>query len=186
MTVEEIFTKISAHMINGMMFHEQMANYYQFLGFCGYMRCHEYRYLCETMEHRKLNFCYMNLYNKLIPEPEFDNTSAIPSNWYRYTRQEVDNSTKRNAVENGVAMWLKWEKETVELYKQMHEELEEKHEITAAGYVADLICAAQKEIIHAEKKQLSLEAAEYSLAFVDGKQDKMYHKYNKKLGDWLD
>lgn len=184
MTVEEIFTKLSAHMINGMMFHEQMANYYQFMGFNGYMKCHEYRYLCETMEHRKLNFCYCNLYNKMIPEPKFDNVSVIPANWYRYTRQEVDNSTKRNAVENGVAEWLKWERETVELYKGLYKELSEMGEVTAAGYVCELICNAEKEIQHAEKKQLGLEAAEYSLAFVTGKQDKLERKYSEKMGDW--
>lgn len=59
MTVEEIFSKISAHMIEGMMFHEQMCNYYDFLGLHGYKRCHEYHYLCETIEHRKLERFYI-------------------------------------------------------------------------------------------------------------------------------
>lgn len=181
MSVEEIFTKLSEHMINGMMFHEQMANYYDFMGLHGYKRCHEYHYICETVEHRKLSRFYMNKYNKLIPEPKFENESVIPSNWYRYTRQEVDNSTKKNAVENGVSEWLKWEKETHALYSDMYNELIKIGDITAAYYVQCLICKVEKEIKHAERKQLALEATEYSLAYVVGQQDAIHDKYKKKL-----
>lgn len=181
MTVEEIFVKLSAHMINGMMFHEQMANYYDFIGLCGYKRCHEYHYICETIEHRKLNRCYINKYNKMIPEPEFDNQSVIPPNWYRYTRQEVDNSTKRNVVENGVAEWLKWERETHKLYTDMYKELYDLGEITSAAYMECLIHKVEKEIKHAERKQLDLEAVEYNLSYVIGKQQCIHDKYKKKL-----
>ena len=48
MTVEEIFSKISQRMIGGLMFHEQMSNYYDFLNLRGYKKCHEYHYLEET------------------------------------------------------------------------------------------------------------------------------------------
>lgn len=180
MTVEEIFVKLSDHMINGMMFHEQMANYYDFMGLCGYKRCHEYHYICETMGHRKLNRCYINRYNKLIPESEFNNTSVIPSNWYRYERQEVDAGTKRNAVKNGVAEWLKWEHETHELYSEIYKELCDLGEVTSAEYVKRLICDVEKEIKCAERKQLELEAVEYNLSYVISKQHKVHNKYKRK------
>ena len=35
MTVEEIYAELSAHMIKGIMMHEQLANYYDFLGLEG-------------------------------------------------------------------------------------------------------------------------------------------------------
>ena len=44
MTIEEIFGRISQHMIRGMMTHDQLASYYDFLGLRGYKRCHEYHY----------------------------------------------------------------------------------------------------------------------------------------------
>ncbi len=35
MTIEEIFSEISKHMIEGIMIHAQMADYYNFLGLKG-------------------------------------------------------------------------------------------------------------------------------------------------------
>ena len=45
MTIKEIYAQIAEHMIKGMMIHEQLANYYDFLGLKGYKRCHEYHYM---------------------------------------------------------------------------------------------------------------------------------------------
>lgn len=41
MTVEEIFTELSAHMIQGLMFHDQINSYYLFLGLNKYACDHE-------------------------------------------------------------------------------------------------------------------------------------------------
>ena len=40
MTVDEIFSKLSGHMIKGLMIHDQMSDYYDFLSLRGYKRCH--------------------------------------------------------------------------------------------------------------------------------------------------
>ena len=55
MTYEEIFSNISAHMIKGIMFHAQMADYFDFLGLKGYKRLHEYHYFDESIMFRKLS-----------------------------------------------------------------------------------------------------------------------------------
>ena len=67
MTIEEIYGRISKHMILGMMIHDQLANYYDFLGLKGYKRCHEYHFLSETCAYRGLNRYFINHHNKLIP-----------------------------------------------------------------------------------------------------------------------
>lgn len=98
MKTEEIFSTILTRMIKGLMVHEQFTNYYDFLGLQGYKRCHEYHYLEENQEYRKLIHYYIKKYNKLVPETSFDNPQIIPDSWYRYTRQEVDLKTKQQAV----------------------------------------------------------------------------------------
>ncbi len=181
MTVEEIFTKISAHMIKGIMFHEQMSNYYDFLNLRGYKRCHEYHYICETVEYRKLQRYYINCYNKLIPDSDIGNTSIIPTNWSRYTRQEVDGSTKRNAVKSGISEWIKWERETRDLYADMYKELEKMNEVSAAAYICKLVCKVEKEIKHAERKGIDLETVDYDMSVIVFAQKKMHDKYLHKL-----
>ena len=71
MNSEELFAKISAHMVKGIMFHAQMADYYDFLGLRGYKRMHEYHYFEESMMFRALHRYYINNYCKLHQKPYF-------------------------------------------------------------------------------------------------------------------
>lgn len=181
MTVEEIFGKISEHMIQGMMLHEQMCSYYDFLSLHGYKRCHEYHYFCETAEHRKIQRFFINRYNKLIPTSDIENHSVIPSSWYKYDRQSVDTSTKRNAIKTGFSVWISWETETRDLYTQLYEELEKSGEISAAEKVCDLIKKVDMEIKKAERKILDLESVGYDMVMIVESQHKIHEKYRRKL-----
>lgn len=102
MAIEDIYSRITQHMIRGMMIHEQLANYYDFLGLYGYSKCHEYHYLEETKSFRDVNKFFIKVFNKLIPELPVDSSSIIPPTWFQYTRQDVDNETKKRAVQNGL------------------------------------------------------------------------------------
>ena len=51
MTVEQIFSEIINHMVKGLMVHEHLANYYDFLGLQGYRQCHEYHYKEESCSY---------------------------------------------------------------------------------------------------------------------------------------
>ena len=118
MNIEEIYSKINEHMINGLMLHDQLANYYDFLGLKGYKRCHEYHYLHENLNYRALNRYFINHHNKLIPEVKFDNKSVIPVSWYNHIRIDADPATKKEAVKTGLVAWVTWERETKKLYEQ--------------------------------------------------------------------
>ena len=117
MTAEEVYSKIASHMIKGMMAHDQLANYYDFLGLKGYKRCHEYHFMCETVAYRSINRYFINHYNKMVEQEQVSDPELIPSSWYKYTRHDVDINTKRNAVKVGLDKWVAWEKETKTLYE---------------------------------------------------------------------
>ena len=120
MTLEEIYRDLSAHMIKGLMVHDELANYYGFLGLDGYRCCHEYHYMAENCGYKKLNKYFIHHHNKLIPYKDIDNPNVIPDSWYRYAREDVDNATKENAIKRGLSIWLEWEKETKRLYQNMY------------------------------------------------------------------
>lgn len=67
---------------------------------------------------RTVNRYFINHHNKLIPKLEVSDPEIIPSSWYKYSRQDVDNGTKKNAVKNGLTLWREWETETKELYEK--------------------------------------------------------------------
>jgi len=116
MTVDEIFTKLAAHMVEGMMIHDTLSKGYDFLGLYGFSKCHEYHHIEETKGYECLLHYYSTRYHKLleiknIPEPEI-----IPANWYKYTTMAVDVATKRQAVKTMMEKWVEWERNTKKLY----------------------------------------------------------------------
>ena len=181
MTLEEIFSKLSSHTIRGMMIHEGMANYFDFLGLQGYKRCHEYHYFCESIENRKLQHFFINRYNSLIPEGKIDSSSVIPSSWLSHKRQDVDKSTKRNAVASAIEEWIKWEHETRKVLHEAYKELCDLSEVSAAQYVLEMISANDREIKKAEKTHLKLEAVDYDMVYITEHQDKIHKKYKEKM-----
>lgn len=181
MVVEEIFAKLKNHMIEGMVFHDQMAQYYDFLSLKGYKRCHEYHYFTETLGYRKLCRYFMNHYHMFIPWEEMDNPRAIPDSWYRYTRQEVDTGTKKSAVKSGIEKWVKWEKDTKNLYQEMYQELVGIGEIAAAQKIMCYICDVDCELKHVERKHLDLESIGYDLPTIVMRQHEIHDMYKEKL-----
>jgi hypothetical protein len=168
-------------MIEGMMVHESMANYYDFLGLKGYKRCQEYHYLDETISYRSVCRYFINHHGKLIPEDEVNDPNVIPESWYAHDRMDVDPDTKRKAVKDGYSKWHDWEKETKKLYSHLYKELMELGEIADAKKVTDLICDVDQELKWIERDILDLEAVDYDIVYIVECQKCLHEKYKKKM-----
>lgn len=181
MTAEEVFKTMSSHMIKGIMIHEQMSDYYDFLNLHGYKRCHEYHMHCEMKNMRKLHRYFINHFNRLIEEDQIANPDSIPSSWYRYTRQEVDVNTKRSAVKTGIEKWVAWEQETKDLYQKMYKELCEIGEVAAAKKICKFIRDVDCELKWAQRKHLNLVTVDYDIGYILGEQDHLHDWYKEKM-----
>lgn len=180
MTVSEIFSKINNHMIEGMMLHEQMANYYDFLGLDGFKRMHEYHFLKEAAQMRGINRYYINHYNMLVHDASTKNPEAVPMAWHKYARQDVDASTKRNAVKTACEKWHAWEKETKKLYQESYMQLCDLGEIAAACKIKELVKAVDMELKGVERLHIKLKSIDYDLPTIILMQDDMHDKYKSK------
>ena len=188
MTLEQIYSELAAHKIKGMMMHENLANYYDFLGLKGYKRCHEYHFLEETCSFRKLNRYYINHHNKLIPEKDVEPLVVIPDSWYKVTRLEVDIATKKSAIKNGLTVWHNWEKETKKLYESMYKELMEINEVASAIYLKDCICDVDKELKQVERYMINKIAIDFDLSVIIPEQHEWHEKYRckaKSIGETI-
>lgn len=163
MTTAEIFSNISDHMLKGMMMHEEMADYYHFLGLCGYKKFHEHQFCEESKAFRSLHRYYIDHYNQLILPVNFDQVEVIHSGWYGKTRFDVQPSTIRNGVKTGLETWVMWEKETKKLYENMYTELMQIGEVAGALFLKDIICDVDKELKTAETYWLNKRMADYSM-----------------------
>ena len=185
MELNEIYSRIVTHQIKGVMLHEQMANYYDFLGLEGYKRCHEYHMFKEMCTYRSTYRYFINHHNMLIPDERIENPEAIPASWFKYTRQDVDSATKKNAVKSGLNAWVDWERDTKALYEDMYGELMELGEVASALKIKQLVCDVDCELKKAERYQLNKEAIGYDMGAIIAEQKPKHHKYQKKMEEEL-
>lgn len=181
MTVAEIFEKINSHMIEGIMLHDQMSEYYDFLDLHGFKRCHEYHAICEFKTRRKIVRYYINHFGKLLSEVNAEDPQVVPNNWRNYTRQEVDINTKKRAIRDGFAKWQEWEKETKKLYEKLVWELYSLGEIAAAKEISKLVKDVDHELKIVERKSIMLASIDYDLPSIYLEQAEIHKKYKAKL-----
>lgn len=181
MTLNEIFSEISAHMIKGLMVHEQFADYYDFLGLSGYKRCHEYHFFEESRAFRKLSRYYINHHNKLIPYKAVEDPKIIPASWYEHVRDDVDVGTIKSAVKTGLLKWVSWERETKTLYERMYKELLDIGEVASAAKISEFIRDVDSELKEAERYYLNKEAIGYDMISIIEEQKPCHKKYKTKL-----
>ena len=153
--MEEIFAKLKAHMLEGMVFHDEMSRYYDFLSLCDYRDEHKKRYEEETKGYQRLCEYYMHHYNKLLPNLPMNRPDEIPDSWYMYKRQDVDTNTRKNAVRSGMQKWVEWESETKDLYEEMCGELLNNGEIASACFISKYITDVDHELAEATDQLLA-------------------------------
>lgn len=181
MTVEEVFTAIGTHMLEGIMMHEQISRAYDFLNMKGYKECHYYHYLSENKNYHCLLHYYMDHYHKLLNIVEAPDPKIIPQSWYKYGQPEVDVNTKRNSVKELMQKWVAWEKETKTLLQKSYKDLYEIGEISAMKKITYFLCDVDQELRHAESKWMNLESTGYDINHIMSKQEKLYKKYKEKI-----
>lgn len=180
MTVNEVFEKIDSHMKEGMIFHDKMADYYDFLGLMGFKRLHEYHFFCEAAEMRGINRYYINHYNRLIKETPMTPTSVIPISWYGPERREVGTSAKRSSIKSGMDAWAEWERATKTLYEECYCALCKEEEIAAACKIKELISGVDMELKEADRLCLKLQSIDYDMPTILLMQDEMHEHYREK------
>ena len=180
MTVEEIFNTLASHMIEGIMYHDEMTQAYYFLCLRGYAQQQEHQFLEESYEYKHLSRYYAKHYHKLLEIENKDRPKLIPETWYKYTTMAVDAGTKRNAVKDLMTKWVEWERKTKKLYEKMRFELYTIGEAAAASFIDKYIDDVSKELRHAERQLVMLETINYDIVQITDWQEDLYNKYKKK------
>lgn len=177
----EIFNKISNRMLTGIMFHEQMADYFDFLDLRGLKRMHENQSFKEMIAHRGLHRFVINYCGKLIDDSSIPVVAYIPQSWYNATRVNVDNSTRRQAVKESFDKWHTLELETKQIFEESFKELTTNGKIMDANKVNELICNVSMELKDLCRKLLEYKAVDYNMPYIMNQQDIMHEHYEKEL-----
>lgn len=180
-SVEAIFSEINARMIAALMFHDQMSDYFDFLGMKGYKRLHEYQYFSESLERKKLNQYYINRHNKLIPNAYSGQVSMIPDSWLTANRISVGKSTKQKGIEDGFNQYHEWEADTKSIYEHYSSRLRELGAVADAIMVERLVEDVDKELKKLEGIIVDLISSGYDMVYITESQQGIHDKYKSKL-----
>lgn len=180
-SVESTFSEINARMIAALMFHDQLSDYFGFLGMKGYKKLHEYQYFVESLERKKLNQYYINHHNKLIPDTYSGQVAMIPENWKTANRISVGKSTKQKGIEDGFNQYHEWESETKNLYERYSSRLREMGAVADAIMVEKLVEDVNSELKKLERIIVDLISSGYDMVYITESQQRIHDKYKAKL-----
>ncbi len=178
---EEIFAQMKNRQIAALMFHGQMAEYFDFLSLHGYKRLHEYQYFAESAEFRHISRYYINHHGKLLPEGFDGDIRAIPDAWITANRMAVGKSTKQKAVEDGFNMYREWESGTKAAYERYAARLRELGHEADALFVDCLVKDVDHELKRLDRIILDLISAGYDMVYIVESQKAIHDKYKRKI-----
>lgn len=173
----EIFDQISQRQTAALMFHIQMADYFDFLGLIGYKRLHTHQYLCETKENIHIREYYINHHGKLLPGTFSGEVKVIPMAWLTANRMSVGRATKQKAVEDGFNQYYEWESETKAVYEKYSTALRENGCAADAIFVDKLVEDVGKELENVECIILELISVGYDMSYIVESQKEICEKY---------
>ena len=180
-SVDDVFAEINARQIAALMMHDQMADYFDFLGLSGYKRLHLYQYFSESKERRDVAHYYINHHGKLIPDRFEGNVQMIPESWRSANRMSVGKSTKQKAVEDGFSVYLGWEQATKDVYQKYATALREQGYVADAIFVDRLVEDVDNELERLERIITDLITSGYDPVYIVESQKELHDKYKKKM-----
>ena len=176
----EVFNDISRHLIKQLMFHEQWADIFDFLNMRGFKRQQEYYFLLSNAKLRGVHRYAINHTGKLIRDLEIENIKEIPESWYNYSKQDVDNNTRKQYIKDIFAKWVSWLRDTKQMYQDKFKTLTDNKYIACANKVNDLIKKVDKELKYISRQMLEYQSVDWDLQYLVWKQDCIHEEYAEK------
>lgn len=175
----DVFSKISARQVEGIMRHSQWADLFDFCDLCGEKKWQECRAMKEFIEMRNLHEYSINHCNKLLAETT-TTVKLIPSDWYKATRFDVSENDRKDMLKRIYTEWLNWEKSTKAFYEEQYKVLVENKQIASASKVMELIKDVDEEIKVLSRRMLEYKAVSWDIGFVLQQQAELYKTYVEK------
>lgn len=189
MSVLDIFTEMSAHIIEGTMLHESLMKAYLFLSLFGYATCHEYHYLSETRGHIRLcKYVSRYLGSLVSPVPNVEN-DIVPNSWIMSRQTDISPQVRKEALVSSFHEWLNWEENTVALYERLYKETVELGDVTSSEFIKSYILDAKSEVVYARNELISKKAMDFDIVSILEEQKFLEVKFRKrirKIGDERD
>ena len=155
MDCKEAMLSVIRRQTEGLMYHDEMVDYYTFLNLGVLKDVHKKQTKEELSNLRKTKcdfittFCVLPIYAATDPK-------IIPPDWKTKTTADVDEPSLKVLIKSSLNDYLNWEEQTCEIYKQAAAVLKENMNFPLYRKVCDLIEEVENEKLKA--KNLMTEA----------------------------
>lgn len=180
---EEIYSKMDEHMQKALCFHEQLADYFCFLGLQGFKRMLEYQYMKECAEKRKLHHRYIDAHHRILPVKQVQTPVFLSGDLRRYTTKDITDSVLPKFVRAALNEYQEWEEKTKELLEEQCERLTSLNMIADYEYVKELMLDTENELKKLERIMEKLNGTGYDVNMIHTMQDKYHEKYKQKYNE---
>lgn len=160
MKCQEIMLKVIKRQNEGFMFHDRMADYYQFLHLDSLRDLHEHQAEEELECLRWLKNEYMDEFCQ-VPFYHAEYPMVIPEDWKSKTSAEITKGAIKTLAKESLSEYLEWEKETLTMYKTCAKELSENMNFHSLKLVKEEICGVEEEIMNIQHLIIEAQSHDY-------------------------
>ena len=180
---EEIYSKIDEHIQKALCFHEQLADYFCFLGLQGFKRMLEYQYMKECADKRKLHHKYIEAHHKILPVKQVQTPMFISNDLRRYTTKDINDSVLPKFVRAALNEYQVWEEKTKDLLEEQCEKLNTMGMVADYEYIKEMLMGVENELKKVERMEEKLNGTGYDVNMIHTMQDKYHEKYKQKYNE---
>ena len=128
---------------------------------------------------------YIDKHNKLIVDTFdiSDRVSVIPSDWIKYTQNDIDDSVTAKFVRHAFEVYRDFETETRDLYSAIYCHMLIVGNVVDADVFKTYIDDVEHEIKDIDRLMHVMQNTGYDAVYIVEIQKEMHDKYKKKLHD---
>lgn len=177
-TIAQIYATLQALFTQGLMFHNQLYNYFLFLGLKGYAQEQYHHYIEESKNFLKFQHYYITHYHHLLDEERINNPNILPQSWFTKSQDEIID--KKDFVANGFKQWIEWERSVKNLLCVSAERLRDLGDTASYFFLSDFIRDVDNELAAAEQQLLELQAINFDMTYIIDTQEKRKENFQNE------
>lgn len=145
MLCKDALLRVIQRQTEGLMYHDEMTDYYAFLHLDVLKELHHKQTKEELCALREVKCDYIKTFESL-PFYIATDPKVIPIEWKNKTVADVDEASLKILIKDSLAGYLDWERETCEIYKSMALVFKENMNFYLHRKVCKMIEEVQEEI----------------------------------------
>lgn len=170
-------TELLSTMLDGVMFHGEQADIFEFLNYKGFAEMHRHQTFEEYKCFRKMRDFLISATNSVEKISYSDRKNTIPEVFYSATKLQVTPQERKKYTKESFDKYVEWENTAMARYKKIYAQLVTANEFAIAEKVAKVIKHTSEEIMSLHTLYIELENTEYGAHHLERIQPELSSRY---------